>query len=286
MTVGAKMVVNVAFFCFYLLIVVVLGFFLWQTLFASEKYRGTPNAEATHSEQKNKNENALGIGAPPEGRNPAEQTIADYTRWLAFFTAALVLATIALFISGERNVDVARRSAFAAEQSAEVAKTALISTQRAFLFIATFETHVINNEFRILPQWKNSGTTPANPVTNYANWKTFTATPPTDYTYPDIAADGTELTSKGDGPSFYVGPQDAVYAESLKIPIPWMEKVRAGEQRLFIWGWAEYRDAFEGTPIHRSEFCNEVIVTNMGRDGEKVTIAVQFAKYGPYNKAN
>jgi hypothetical protein len=57
--------------------------------------------------------------------------------------------------------------------------------------------------------------------------------------------------------------------------------------RLFVWGWAEYRDVFDGIPLHRTEFCNEVIVTEMGREEAtgKVTFAVRFSIYGPHNSA-
>jgi hypothetical protein len=98
--VGAKMVINVAFFGFFLLIVFILGFFLWQTLFASDQYRGAKTADAAYSEQHSAGEK--GATAPSEHANSAEEAVAEYTRWLAFFTAALVLATIALFVSGER----------------------------------------------------------------------------------------------------------------------------------------------------------------------------------------
>jgi hypothetical protein len=212
--------------------------------------------------------------------------VAFFTLWLVVFTAVLSGVGVIQLKLLTRAETVAEKSAKAVQQSADVAKTALISAQRAFLFVNTFETHVIKNEFRILPQWKNSGTTQANPVKNYANWRAFIGTPPADYTDPDLAADGTDLPTHGQGLEFYIGPQDAIYSESLNVPMPLIERIRNKELRLFIWGWAEYRDAFEGTPIHRSQFCNEVIVTDMGREGDKVTVAVSFAKYGPYNKAN
>ena len=77
--VGAKMIVNVAFFCFFVLIVFVLGFFLWQTLFGSEQYRGAPGAEAAYSEQHSARESGIRATASPERASRAEEAVADYT---------------------------------------------------------------------------------------------------------------------------------------------------------------------------------------------------------------
>lgn len=99
-----------------------LGFVLWQSLFASEEMEEQVNQpKAEHAEKQSPHEQAIGAGPPPRTHNPTEQAIADYTRWLAVFTALLVLATISLYVSGERNVDAARKSAKAAIESADAA---------------------------------------------------------------------------------------------------------------------------------------------------------------------
>jgi hypothetical protein len=46
-----------------------------------------------------------------------------------------VLATILLFVSGERSIEVARRSANAAKESADIAKNALVATNRPWIMI-------------------------------------------------------------------------------------------------------------------------------------------------------
>jgi hypothetical protein len=220
-------------------------------------------------------------------------SISVYTLFLVVFTAVLALGGIYQLrilnraeIIAARSANAAKDSAEAAKQSAEVAQTALVTTQRAFLYINIIETHVINREVLIMPQWRNSGTTRASPVTNYVNWKTFESEPPSGYTYPDLAADGSALTERGRGITFYMGPQDTSYAETLKIPVETMEKVRSRQLRLFIWGWAQYRDVFKDTPLHETTFCNEVVVTDMGTEDGKATIAASFSKYGPHNTAD
>lgn len=212
--------------------------------------------------------------------------VAFFTFMLAIFSGGLLAVAglqIWLLVRAE---DVSRAAVSAAEKSADVARTALISTQRAFLFPNMFEVHVINNDILIMPQWKNSGNTPANPVINYVNWMTLAGEPPTDFTYPDLAADGSALPEKKGGIIFYMGPQTTSYAEPLKIPVATMGQVKDGRLRLFIWGWIQYRDIVDNTAVHRTEFCNEVVVTDMGKKDDKTTIAVTFAKYGPYNTAN
>lgn len=102
------MAINLAIFGAFVIIVAVLGFFLWQTLFASEENgNGHKEPEPTYSEQRSGGEHALRSSPTPSRSNRTEEAIAEYTKWLAIFTLFLVLATIALFVSGERNVRVA-----------------------------------------------------------------------------------------------------------------------------------------------------------------------------------
>jgi hypothetical protein len=199
------------------------------------------------------------------------------TDWLLVaFNGLLVLATIGLFIS-------ARKAADAAKNSADVARQALVGTQRAFVFIKTFEVLVINQEIQILPQWENSGSTPAKKAKNYANWKTFIGEIPHDYSYPDIGENGNPLPSPGEGVEFFIGPKSLKYADILKVPLSTMEAVRAHFQRLFVWGWITYDDEFGQN--HRTEVCNEVVVTGIDQEDGKVTVALNFRDYGPHNTA-
>jgi len=186
---------------------------------------------------------------------------------IAAFTVVLALATMQL------------------QQLAEKQSEDTVAIQRPFLSISTFETYVVGNELRILPKWENSGATPANPVKNWANWKTFPSEPPSDFNYPDLDANGNPTTGTPNGPSFFIGAKASRYSEILKIPIATLEQVRNGALRLFIWGWAEYHDAFVDT-ARRTEYCNELVVTSLGRDGDKVSVAASFAAYGSPNKAN
>src|SRR4051812_33056956 len=96
---GVTMIWNVAIFGAFLIVVAVLGLFFWQTLFASEVNSDRQEQTAVAQDQQQDGaEKPLGSGASPGDHNPTEQAIASYTKWLAVFTAFLVLATVALFI--------------------------------------------------------------------------------------------------------------------------------------------------------------------------------------------
>ena len=57
-----KMGVNIAVFGAFVLMVAVLGFFLWQTLFVFEKHSNTqPEAKPSYSDQRAGDENSVGL---------------------------------------------------------------------------------------------------------------------------------------------------------------------------------------------------------------------------------
>jgi hypothetical protein len=199
--------------------------------------------------------------------------IALFTFMLAIFTFLLTISTVLLYISSEKV--------------ANTSKDALLSVQRAFIFVDSIQAFVLNDSFVIIPSWINSGSTPENPFTNWANWKVFSAELPADFDYPDVDKNGQPITGGAKGPIMFMGPHARQGTEPLKVPIPVMDEVRAGKLRLFIYGWAEYRDAFQGTSGHRTEFCNEISVTDMGKDNTtgKTTVAIITNIYGPRNTA-
>jgi hypothetical protein len=132
-----KMAVNVAIFGAFLLMALVFGFFLWETLFSPEEHGGREaHSKPAYSEQHTGNENTLGGSSTPSPSKTTDEAIAEYTKWLAIFTLFLVMATLGLFVSGERGVDAARRSARAAQDAAEIANKSLIATNRAWVSVA------------------------------------------------------------------------------------------------------------------------------------------------------
>lgn len=192
--------------------------------------------------------------------------------FVGIFTFFLVVSTALLWRSTEKLWRAGEKQA--------------TTIQRAFVFLSTIEAHVINANVHIMPKWENSGSTAANPAKSYGNWKTFIGPPPANYDWPDLDQTANPLPRRTGGDAFHMGPRSTKYSQSCEVPIAFIEEVRARRQRLFVWGWIEYEDAFADTPSHRTEFCNEVIVTGMGKDDSgATTAALTFPTYGPYNTA-
>jgi hypothetical protein len=212
-----KMAVNIAVFGAFLLMAIVFGFFLWQTLFAPKEYsEGAPNSKPAYSEQKTSGEHALGGGLTPSHTNPTEEAIAEYTKWLAIFTLFLVLATIGLFVSGERNIEVARESANAAKQSADVARDAVLLSDktaerqlRAYLFIETAHVSGSGSDYRGVADIKNAGQTPAYKV----NFRSRLGMSPATEPFPSIPFSSPENLN------VMLGPGNVAVTEGvLEIP--------------------------------------------------------------------
>ncbi len=139
----------------------------------------------------------------------------------------------------------------------------------------------------MLPQWENSGGTPTRGMVNHANWRLFNGEPPADFQFPDLDATGKEIPV-GTGPdtALFIGPKATLYSQVLDIPLPVLQTAGSGQGRIFVWGWTEYNDVFKGTPRHRTEFCNELIVTNISQAEGKVTVALHFSLYQRHNCAD
>ena len=136
-------ILHIATFGAFLVIAGFIGVFLLQSLFVAEKIGDShTQADAEQAEQKSANKHFDRGGAIPSERNITDRVIANYTKCLAVFTAFLVLATIGLFVSGERSIEISRRTAVAAKDSATAAQKAanlaeetLIATNRPWISI-------------------------------------------------------------------------------------------------------------------------------------------------------
>jgi hypothetical protein len=208
--------------------------------------------------------------------------LATYTFWLMVCTAALVVATlvvaaatVGLWLYAGRQAADMEKSIAAAEDSAKTARDALVKTQRAFVYIATFEYAGLGSDAAITPVWRNSGTTPTRSMRNYTNWKSFNGEPPASFGFPDQDKDGNSVTDSGPftQPAF-IGPGETMAAQSMVIPLDLLNAAAAGRMRIFVWGWSKYQDVF-GTK-HILRFCNEVRVKALSSEGK---LAISFPIY-------
>jgi hypothetical protein len=134
-------------------------------------------------------------------------SISIFTFWLVVATVALAAVAVVQIGFLNRAEVIAASSARAAKDAADVAKQTFLSTQRPFVFLRLFETVLVGSELRILPQWENSGVTPAMEKRNWANWKAFIGEPPPDYAWPDLDAKGEPLTGRSSGAVSFLGPK-------------------------------------------------------------------------------
>lgn len=191
---------------------------------------------------------------------------------IAFFTFALVICSgllvgvavvqIVLLVRAEHVSTVA---ANAAKESAEVANRSLVKTQRAFVFLDSFDTHIINKVFRVFPVWKNSGPTPTKTMTNYVNWMFPTGDPPADFDFPDLDAKGASIP-RGSGQVFpmFIGSQATILGQRIDIPTDTLTEARDGKVSILIWGWAKYTDQFDAA--HETRFARRVEVTGISEE--------------------
>jgi hypothetical protein len=65
-----------------------------------------------------------------------------------------------------------------------------------------------------------------------------------------------------------------------EIPVEILDKTRSGRAHVYLWGWTDYDDIFQGTKRHRTEFCVEIIVHG---DVRTETCQFSFPQQGRHN---
>lgn len=220
---------------------------------------------------------------PPSHSNPTEEAIAEYTKWLAVFTAFLVLATIGLFVSGERMAKISKFSADAANRSAEIAERALIAGQRAFVSVSfepsaskSVETNKITT-WNFTPIWWNAGDTPTRNMQNHINIKLFDGSLPNDWGFPDLWATNIAVEDRLPVP-LGCAPKGTVRGQAVGVSVDQMKEVIAGTKWLYMWGWASYSDVFPGTMLHVTRFAVQIAAGGDPTDNGKTSVTFHFAR--------
>jgi hypothetical protein len=170
----------------------------------------------------------------------------------------------------------------------EKTNTTLLENERAFVFIKSIDITIVGDNIIVIPQWDNSGTTAGNKKINWANWKGFVGQPVSFFYFSDYDSRGRIIDARKNAPVTFIGPQQTSGAEPLNIPLQDIEQAKAGIERIFVWGWIEYYDVFNDRAMHRTEFCDEMIVKDIDMDTvtrKPSKITVIFTAYGPYNTA-
>lgn len=153
------------------------------------------------------------------------------------------------------TVAAARETAIAADKSARLAENAMISGQRAFMFLKEFRTFLDLDpatgqyQWSIHPIWENSGNTPTRELVINTSYHLSDKPLPDDFDFPHATKDLMPTIA---------GPKTLVEATPGSISSDELAAVQAGRKYFYIWGWAEYHDMFEGTQKHITRFCNQL----------------------------
>ena len=166
-------------------------------------------------------------------------------------------------------VVVAVYTAFTALQW-NTAKNALVTVQRAFLSLNSFDAKV-NTEpsdssqmsgVTFYPFWKNSGTTPAINARDWDNAIARRSKLPEDFAFPDHDPVSGKDNPAGTGDPkhhiLYYPPQTVTGAHSQWFNRNQIAEFQADRLHLYMYGWTKYHDIFKDTPEHVTMFCYEV----------------------------
>ena len=165
-------------------------------------------------------------------------------------------------------------------RQARLTKEALVTTERAFVFLEDFDTEwsfqpgSVNNRigrFLIKPRWRNNGTTPTKNMLVAVNWSHWMGDPPAGFKY-----------EYGDPRArMFLGPQATEWSTGIDIPSPVASSALKGDQHIFIWGRTDYEDIFDGTRPHFTEWCYRLKLSESGTQ-----LYPQFIAYGEHNRSD
>jgi hypothetical protein len=177
-----------------------------------------------------------------------------------------------------------RRMLAASDRTAALVDDALVSSQRAYVFLREFRVNLAKNPLNeeiqtctIQPIWENTGATPTRNGRAHINWKFFERSIPPEFDFPDFDEVGNRVLSYDAYKPLIVGPHATALAPLLDIEPGVLRQVRDLQGRVLVWGWAEYDEVFGNARRHRTEFCYQVVVTGSPASW------VGFSQYKAYN---
>jgi hypothetical protein len=221
--------------------------------------------------------------------------LASFTAWLVYATAALVVATAGLAIFAyvqardmKESLAIAKVAADASAKSAGVAERALTTLERAFVYFSRWDLEQLpvreddpSRPYYCTIRWMNTGRTQAKRFIQYINWKAFDpGTGPDAIGFADLPGPPAFPTMIGPGAE-HIGHRHAIGSEYIKAAL-------MGQWVIYVWGWCEYNDVFQGSPRHRTEFCIRLDAMEVEIEGEpgKRRAVLQFRSHAQYNGAD
>ncbi len=146
--------------------------------------------------------------------------------------------------------------AAAAEKSAKVAEDSLFKLQRASIFMPDINTNWHPDTERegkfwwhFRPIFQNAGNTQTKEMTTNVVFE-FRDTPlPKDFAF---------APNKESSPAI-VPPHGVIFGATSTLTDEQIIQIQKGEKFFYIYGTVIYRDVFDGTPIHTTKFCRQII---------------------------
>jgi hypothetical protein len=166
------------------------------------------------------------------------------------------------------------------EESNRINREALESVQRAFVvFAASPEVMVMPNFWDIDIAIDNAGNTPTRTLKDRVSWIFSLTDLPENYSFPDRTGKyGEPWAATG---ANVIGPKDHVMSQSILVdeasikrfadqsPLPSPLLTPRAPSRtargIVFYGWATYRDIFNDTPDHLTEFCRMLSAVVQGK---------------------
>jgi len=173
---------------------------------------------------------------------------------------------------------VESRRANVAARDAEInTQTALIITNRPYVFVRDFVPIAVGDPnqpfaWHCVVIWENSGATPTQDLKMWVSWARFTAPVADNYTFNDRG----EKT--GDSATI-IPPRGRVSTTVFTLDFEHAVSIMQRSAFTYIWGWAEYSDIFPGTARRRTEFCVQVLVSQIGDN----RMMVEFRHHPTHN---
>ena len=176
--------------------------------------------------------------------------LALFTRWLAYSTIALFVATVGIAIFAYFQSRDMKTSIREAKRSADIAEDSLVKLQRCFVamrdirHLSHLDTNTGNVWWSLHVAWEKSGTSPTRNlrlcIFRYLEDKDI----PTDFDF-DMQGMNRPVT--------FLGPKATTMME-VHVTGEDLAAVRDGKKFLYLLGRADYRDIFENTPNHVTKF--------------------------------
>src|SRR5262245_56571915 len=110
---------------------------------------------------------------------------------------------------------------------------------------------------RVRVRWENFGNTPPRDLRTHVVWQAREDPIPKDFAFPDLNEKGQILQAHPGTRSLVPPRSSAVSTPAIDIPVSIAGKV-GKKLRIYMWGWARYRDVFESQATYITLFCFDI----------------------------